>query len=615
MMQGAPTSFFISYSRRNSCFVDRLECDLAAQNFLTWVDRRPIESTQPWKDVLRDAIDLSHSVLLVLSSPALLSPQVRMEYCYALRMGKPLIVIEHQTCAELPPELQNIQHISFTTDMKQGWQNLRATLSEREAIMPAQVMPLSRTEYLHKEARSAEAAKDWRKATGRWLALLEIDGQNNEVRHSLEHCLRMQGMIAGEEGQWELAMSYWEVLLRLKPDDVQATRQFALVQHNQEYMEHYRDVEQLIQDDMLPLAKITLKQLYEMAPYYGDPLKLMQKVSMQELIRTPMTFEREIIAEAKRVKEQAIADAEVARQQAIARAEVARQQAIARAEEARQQAIADAKWAEQQAIARAEDARQQAIADAEKAERLVIEQVKRSTPGWFILHEMETEPFAVWCSCFLLVSGLGSVIGIITQSWNWAIIAMIVTIIVAYMLGYHRIVQHLPARLQQPINPAKLPAKGKNSDESDLTLIYAITAFFIVALGAFATFCMMFFLVLPLQYDLQHTDHFLWISRTSWLGGQIKLGAIAGGVLSFIFTIIFQSKHSFGIALLKSLTYGSPGTFLFWIIISSCGLVFNLGWGFASAWTISLIGLGAGFASGVGLGSSFVVWAKGKVIF
>src|SRR2546430_11852904 len=71
-----------------------------------------------------------------------------------------------------------------------------------------------------------------------------------------------------------------------------------------------------------------------------------------------------------------------------------------------------------------------------------------------------------------------------------------------------------------------------------------------------------------------------------------------------------QKKNSFGIALAKALVYGSLITFVSWIIISSCGFVFTLGWGLASGWQISLIGLAAGIAGGIGAGSSLTVWAK-----
>ncbi len=611
-MHGTPVSFFISYSRRNSYFVDRLAIELETRNILAWVDQRPIESTQPWKDILREAIELCDSMVLVLSPDALLSPQVRMEYCYALDINKPFIGIEYQECAGLPSELQHIRHISYTADTKQGWQELLSILSDKETTVPGQVGPLNRVSYFHKEALVAEAAEDWRKATGFWQALLEEDGHFAEAHQSLERCLRMQGTRAGEDGEWELAMNYWEALLKLQPNDAQAVRQFTLVQHNQEYTEHYRDVEQLILDNMLPLAKTMLNQLYDFAPYYGDALKLGQKIGIEGTIRTPKIFEEE---EVERLAQERRKEAEREAQRALERAAEAQRAAeqMRLAEEAeRQRVIELARYREQQEREAIRWQEEQARAEAERVRQLAIDRAKRRTPAWFIYQELKTVPFVVWCSCFLLLSGLDSVIGILTQSWRWTIILMTIIIVLAYMLGYHRIVHRRPAWLRQPREPAMFPANRSKSDEWDTMLVYAFAACSIVVLSCITVYCVMLFGVLPLHYNVQHIDHYLWISRTSWLGGQIKLGTIMGAVLSLVLTIVFlsQKKKSFGIALTKALFYGSLITFISWVIISSCGLVFNLGWGLASGWEISLIGLAAGIAGGIGLGSSLTVWAK-----
>jgi hypothetical protein len=70
-----------------------------------------------------------------------------------------------------------------------------------------------------------------------------------------------------------------------------------------------------------------------------------------------------------------------------------------------------------------------------------------------------------------------------------------------------------------------------------------------------------------------------------------------------------------GITLSKVLVFGSLITFVSWAIISSCGLVFNPGWGLASGWEISLVGLAVGIAAGVGIGNSLNVWVKAGAIF
>ena len=96
-MPGTPITVFISYSHRDSNFVDRLEAGLKASNFHTWVDRRDVEISQSWKKVLQDAIDRCDIALIVLSPASVTSPYVQMESKYALSIGKHIIILEYQS--------------------------------------------------------------------------------------------------------------------------------------------------------------------------------------------------------------------------------------------------------------------------------------------------------------------------------------------------------------------------------------------------------------------------------------------------------------------------------------------------------------------------------------
>jgi hypothetical protein len=57
-------SIFISYSRKDSAFVDRLEADLRALNFKTWVDRRKLEGGDEWMTELQNAVEGAQIVWL-----------------------------------------------------------------------------------------------------------------------------------------------------------------------------------------------------------------------------------------------------------------------------------------------------------------------------------------------------------------------------------------------------------------------------------------------------------------------------------------------------------------------------------------------------------------------
>ncbi len=71
-MADAPVSVFISYSRKDSAFVDRLEADLRAYGFDTWVDRQHLEGGADWARVIEQRI-LDHEAFIVALSPDAIS--------------------------------------------------------------------------------------------------------------------------------------------------------------------------------------------------------------------------------------------------------------------------------------------------------------------------------------------------------------------------------------------------------------------------------------------------------------------------------------------------------------------------------------------------------------
>src|SRR5689334_10935093 len=93
-MPNTPVPVLISYAREESSFVDRLEADLQARMFRTWVDRRRLEGGQAWLDKIQQAIEQCDVLLVVLSPRAVASEYVCMEYRHARRKGKLVIPLE-----------------------------------------------------------------------------------------------------------------------------------------------------------------------------------------------------------------------------------------------------------------------------------------------------------------------------------------------------------------------------------------------------------------------------------------------------------------------------------------------------------------------------------------
>src|SRR5947209_3176557 len=121
-------SVFISYARTETAFVDRLEADLQARNFRTWVDRRKLEGGQEWLDKIQRAIEQCQVLLVVLSPEAVASQYVRMEYRHAQRKGKLMIPLDYRPCPEVPLDLNDIQWINFAKPYEEGLNELLIAL-------------------------------------------------------------------------------------------------------------------------------------------------------------------------------------------------------------------------------------------------------------------------------------------------------------------------------------------------------------------------------------------------------------------------------------------------------------------------------------------------------
>ena len=111
---------FVSYSRKDAEFVDRLDRDLTTLGHEVWVDRSDIVGggEDRWRRSIVNAIRDSEAMLLVVSPNSIASDNVERELSVAADNKKRVIPVVHQQC-ELPSgfeyELAGVQYIDFTT--------------------------------------------------------------------------------------------------------------------------------------------------------------------------------------------------------------------------------------------------------------------------------------------------------------------------------------------------------------------------------------------------------------------------------------------------------------------------------------------------------------------
>jgi hypothetical protein len=82
---------FISYSRTDRSYVDRLDRHLIESGIETWVDRRGIGAGDRWDNTLRDALDACSALVVVMTPRAEESRGVRREILYVEDEGKTIV--------------------------------------------------------------------------------------------------------------------------------------------------------------------------------------------------------------------------------------------------------------------------------------------------------------------------------------------------------------------------------------------------------------------------------------------------------------------------------------------------------------------------------------------
>src|SRR5258706_13761851 len=100
-----PHSVFISYSRRESPFVDILLDALEEESVDVWVDYRSLVPGKPWLNQILEGIRQADVFLLVVSKESVTSSNVGLEYQQALEQGKRIILILFEAVS-LPSALQ-----------------------------------------------------------------------------------------------------------------------------------------------------------------------------------------------------------------------------------------------------------------------------------------------------------------------------------------------------------------------------------------------------------------------------------------------------------------------------------------------------------------------------
>ena len=132
---------FISYSRADSDFAERLQDRIRALNYKTWRDVDNIRQGENWDDAIDRGLNRSDVVVGVLSPSSVASTSVKNEWAWALANERPLILLFYQPCA-IPHRYVRINYVDFTQNKSAAFEQLGEALKNPARVMSTQDAPL-----------------------------------------------------------------------------------------------------------------------------------------------------------------------------------------------------------------------------------------------------------------------------------------------------------------------------------------------------------------------------------------------------------------------------------------------------------------------------------------
>ncbi len=127
------TDVFISYSRRDKVFTQKLVSALSAAKREVWADWESIPAASDWDAEIKEGIEKTNTVLFLLSPEWIKSNECYKEMVHAIQMGKRLVPILHIMPAqgqEVPPELAKLNWVYMreTDDFDKAFETLQGAM-------------------------------------------------------------------------------------------------------------------------------------------------------------------------------------------------------------------------------------------------------------------------------------------------------------------------------------------------------------------------------------------------------------------------------------------------------------------------------------------------------
>ena len=146
------SKIFISYSRKDTTFVDQVEEALKVRNFHPLIDRSDIYVFEDWWRRIQSLIVQADTIVLVLSPDYVSSDICRKEVEFAASRNKRFAPIEYRSvdCKLIPDQLERL-NFEFCVDMGQFEQNMERLTAALQTDV----------EWIRKHTEFGAQAHDW----------------------------------------------------------------------------------------------------------------------------------------------------------------------------------------------------------------------------------------------------------------------------------------------------------------------------------------------------------------------------------------------------------------------------------------------------------------------
>jgi hypothetical protein len=108
-----PFKVFVSYSRTDKTFVEKLVHDLNGAEIATWVDWQDIAPGKVWYEQINTHLDTCGALICIMSPASCASKEVQYEVNYALSKKKVVVPVLYRQC-EPSYRIASLQRVAFS---------------------------------------------------------------------------------------------------------------------------------------------------------------------------------------------------------------------------------------------------------------------------------------------------------------------------------------------------------------------------------------------------------------------------------------------------------------------------------------------------------------------